>query len=111
MADGVTKFVLAVIRQTVEPLLNGLILICPLNSVELPVPFPVRHDSTKLGYINKNILTPIAITSILMYIVNRYENKRPTARIGTAGLSLLWGYPRGGGHRRDKQARRRFNSD
>jgi hypothetical protein len=67
MTNCVAEFGLGFVRQTVEPLLNRLILVEPLKSKKLPIPFRVGHIITKLRYINKNLDIPLAITSILMY--------------------------------------------
>lgn len=47
------------------------------------------------------------------FMIQRMKDKASESNLLSeyAGLVSLWGYPRGDGHRSDRQARRRFNSD
>ena len=50
--------------------------------------------------------------SLFCYIKNREKGQRIQQLLEKRWPFILWwGYPRGGGHRCDRQARRRFNSD
>ena len=97
MSNEVNNFLFGFISEAVKPLLHRLPLGCGLKADELPQPcFRISHK------ISQNCDTSIKIyldyTSILMYDVDRYENKRPTSTStqGTlafcfcVGLTTAW---------------------